>query len=255
MQGGWFTVEKVDSDTFIISEYRHWEEVHCYLLIGVKKALLIDTGLGVGNLKSVVSDLTRLPVEVVTTHVHWDHIGGHRFFQNIAVFEDEEKWLSGQFPLPLSVVKESLLKEPCHFPENFDIAAYQIYQNGAACVLHDGDIIDLQSRRLRVIHTPGHSPGHICLYEKERQYLFSGDLVYAGCLDAFYPTTDPDLFRASIKKVKDLPIQRILPGHHQWDIPPSLIQKIDGAFDELWQAGKLKHGMGIFDFHQFQIHI
>ena len=71
----WFTVEKIDEDTYAISEYQHWEETHCYLLCGTKRALLIDTGLGVANIKEVVDKLTMLPIFVVTTHVHWDHIG------------------------------------------------------------------------------------------------------------------------------------------------------------------------------------
>ena len=73
----WFTVEPIDSDTFIISEYKHWEETHCYLLCGTKKALLIDTGLGIENIKKVVENLTALPVSVLTTHAHWDHIFVH----------------------------------------------------------------------------------------------------------------------------------------------------------------------------------
>lgn len=49
--GNWFTIEKIDSNTYAISEYKHWEETHSYLLIGEKSALLIDTGLGVSNIK------------------------------------------------------------------------------------------------------------------------------------------------------------------------------------------------------------
>ena len=81
----WFTVEKIDEDTYAISEYQHWAETHCYLLCGTKRALLIDTGLGVANIKEVVDKLTMLPIFVVTTHVHWDHIGGHQYFENIGV--------------------------------------------------------------------------------------------------------------------------------------------------------------------------
>jgi glyoxylase-like metal-dependent hydrolase (beta-lactamase superfamily II) len=63
----WFTVEKIDNDTFVISEYKHWEETHCYLLRGDKQAVLIDTGLGVDNIKNVVDRLTTLPILVLTT--------------------------------------------------------------------------------------------------------------------------------------------------------------------------------------------
>ncbi len=76
----WFTVTSIDSQTFVISEYKHWEETHCYLLCGRERAILIDTGLGVSNIKAVVDSLGSLPLMVVTTHVHWDHIGGHRYF-------------------------------------------------------------------------------------------------------------------------------------------------------------------------------
>ena len=124
----WFTIEQIDRDTFSISEYKHWEETHCYLLCGEKCAILIDTGLGVSNIRKIVDSLTELPVMAVTTHVHWDHIGGHKYFDNIAVYEAEKDWLSVRFPIPLQVVKNNLTRLPCNFPRDFDINAYQIFQ-------------------------------------------------------------------------------------------------------------------------------
>ena len=146
----WFTIEQIDRDTFSISEYKHWEETHCYLLCGEKCAILIDTGLGVSNIRKIVDSLTELPVMAVTTHVHWDHIGGHKYFDNIAVHEEEKDWLSVRFPIPL---------------------------------------------------------------------------------------------------------QKVLPGHHQLDIPVSLIADIEAGFAKLSRAGKLKQGNGLFEFRDFQIHI
>ena len=72
----WFTVDKIDPQTHIISEYRHWEETHCYLLEGSDRALLIDTGLGICDISVEVRKLTSKPVTAVATHIHWDHIGG-----------------------------------------------------------------------------------------------------------------------------------------------------------------------------------
>lgn len=251
----WFTVEKIDDSTFAVSEYKHWEETHCYLLIGGKRAVLIDSGLGVGNIKKVVDRLTELPITVITTHAHWDHIGGHKYFDDIAVHEAEREWLEGEFPIPLSVVKKNLMSEPCDFPKDFDADKYEIFKGVPKSILHDGDRIALGDRLLTVIHTPGHSPGHCCFYEEERKYLYSGDLIYCGCLDAFYPTTDPKLFRESVKKVKGLDIGRILPAHHRLDVPIDIIERVDKAFDDIKRSGKLAHGGGIFDYGDFSIHI
>ena len=251
----WFTVEKIDTQTFAISEYKHWEETHCYLLCGNDRAILIDTGLGVSNIKNVVDSLTKLPVTVVTTHAHWDHIGGHRYFEDIAVHALEKDWLSVRFPLPLQVVKSNLTKEPCDFPSDFDADTYQIFHGEPQEVLHDGDLLDLGGRMLKVIHTPGHSPGHCCFYEPGRKYLFSGDLIYKGCLYAFYPTTDPQLFYRSVKAVQRYDVSRVLPGHHQLDIPISLVNEIAAGFAQLEEKGQLKQGAGLFSFESFQLQI
>ena len=190
----WFTVEAADADTFVISEYQHPEQTHCYLLLGDSRALLIDTGLGVSDIGAVVSSLTSLPVTAAATHVHWDHIGGHRHFSDIAVHGKEAGWLSGGFPLPLNVIKKNLMAGVREFPADFDMDRYEIYGGGAGRLISDGDVFDLGGRRLSLLHTPGHSPGHLCFWEPARGYLFSGDLIYAGMLDMFYPTTSPEAF-------------------------------------------------------------
>lgn len=251
----WFTVENIDNDTFAISEYQHWEETHCYLVCGTQKAVLIDTGLGIENIKKVTDSLTALPIMAVTTHVHWDHIGGHKYFDTIAVHELEQEWISGGFPIPLQAVKRNLLHGNCDFPKGFAIDDYQIYQGIPEIILHDGDCIDLGNRKLTVIHTPGHSPGHCCFYEPERKYLYTGDLIYSGCLDAFYPTTDPETFWESVRKIQPLEKKRVLPGHHLLNIPITIIDSIEKAFQKLAQEGKLRQGNGVFDFDGFQIHI
>ncbi len=251
----WFTVEQIDRGTFAISEYSHWEETHCYLLLGRSSALLIDTGLGVENIRREVDALTSLPVIAVTTHVHWDHIGGHGYFDSIAVFKDEREWLDGGFPLPLAAVKAGLTKEPHDFPPSFDPEKYTVFQGKPNIVFDDRHTFDLGGRFVTAVHTPGHSPGHCCFYEKDRGYLYTGDLIYKGCLYAFYPTTDPLLFASSVKKVSRLDIKRLLPGHHEINIPVSTVNEVNRAFDGLQKTGRLRQGEGIFDFGPFQIQI
>lgn len=251
----WFTVEQIDGDTFAISEYRHWEETHCYLLLGTKRALLIDTGLGVSDIEAVVKSLTSLPVTVVTTHVHWDHIGGHRHFERIAVHHLERDWLDGRFPLPPQVVRRNLTARPCAFPEGFDPERYRVFQGPPQVIFEDGYRFDLGGRAVTALHTPGHSPGHCCFYEPARKYLYSGDLIYQGCLDAFYPTTDPKRFFESVQTISRLDVGRVLPGHHRLDLPVSLIGEVERGFRGLEQSGQLRQGGGIFDFGAFQLHL
>ncbi len=85
----WFTVDAIDKDTFVISEYRHWEETHCYLLNGTQRSLLIDTGLGICDISQVTAKLTDRPITAVATHVHWDHIGGHKYYPDFYAHERE----------------------------------------------------------------------------------------------------------------------------------------------------------------------
>ncbi|HWT73619.1 MAG TPA: MBL fold metallo-hydrolase [Mobilitalea sp.] len=250
----WFTIEMMDQNTYAISEKQHWEETHCYLLIGKLRALLIDTGLGVSNVHNVIKELTDLPVTAIPTHIHWDHIGGLKHFHDVAIHEAEMEWLV-HFPLPLQIVKQNLLREPCEFPQDFNIDNYQVFHGKPSLILHDNDTIDLGGRIIQVIHTPGHSPGHMCLYENDKGYLFSGDLIYEGTLDAFYPSTDPYEFMLSVGKVKEFPINKVFPAHHKLNISVELIDQIYQSFASLQEDGKLIQGNGIYRFKNYNIHI
>ena len=151
----WFAVDRIDDDTYIISEYRHWEETHCYLLIGKARALLIDTGLGIRNIAEVVASLTDKPVTAIATHVHWDHIGGHRYFPDFYVHESELDWINGKFPLPINVVRDMVM-DRCDAPNDFDVAKYELFSGTPTKVLRGGEVIDLGGRAVEAVHTAGH---------------------------------------------------------------------------------------------------
>lgn len=123
----WFTIDRIDSDTHIISEYRHWEETHCYLLEGSERALLIDTGLGISNISERVEKLTAKPVTAVATHIHWDHIGGHKYYPDFYAHEAELNWLSGEFPLSIETVQQMVL-DRCDPPDGYDVSTYEFFK-------------------------------------------------------------------------------------------------------------------------------
>jgi len=250
----WFTIDQITEDTYILSEYRHWEETHSYLLIGAQKALLIDTGLGIANINAEVRELTDLPVTAVATHIHWDHIGGHRYFPDFYAHGEELNWLNGEFPLSLDQIKAMVL-DRCDPPNDFDVDNYEFFQGTPTRVLKDNDTIDLGGRVLQVLHTPGHSPGHMCFYEEDRGWLFTGDLVYKDTLLAYYPSTDPQAYLKSIERVAALPVKRVFPAHHSLDIQPEILTRMRDAFRGLQAEGKLHHGSGIYDYEDFAIWI
>ena len=248
----WFTIDQVDESTYIISEYHHWEETHCYLLIGSERALLIDTGLGVCNIYEQVRRLTDKPVTAVATHIHWDHIGGHKYFPEFYAHEAELDWLNGKIPLPLQAVK-NMVADRCELPEDFCINGYAIFQGKPGRLLDDGDTIDLGGRTIQVLHTPGHSPGHLCFWEDEKGYLYSGDLVYEGTLFANYPSTDPQSYMTSLEKIASLPIKQLFPGHHSLNISPELVIQMRDAFCGLNEDRKLCHGSGTYNYGDWAI--
>ena len=250
----WFTVDQIDEFTYIISEYQHWEENHSYLLVGDERALLIDTGLGIGDIGSLVRELTQKQIAAVATHVHWDHIGGHKDFSEIYTHKAELHWLDGNFPLHISEVRR-MLADHCVFPNSFSLEEYRLFQGKPTELLEDGDVLDLGGRWLQVFHTPGHSPGHLCFWEEKTGYLFTGDLVYLGTLLADFPSTDPVQYLSSLEKVAKLPAKRLFPGHHSLDITPDLVRKMRDAFAELAASGKLYHGSGCYHYNNWAVRL
>lgn len=242
----WFTVERIDSDTFVISEYKHPEETHCYLLCGLERCLLIDTGLGVGDISGIVGQLSDKPVIAAATHIHWDHIGGYGRFDTICAHSAELDWLNGGFPLPIKAVRRMLTEGD--LPNGFEPDEYNVYQGAPSRILADGDKIELGGRTIEVLHTPGHSPGHMCFWEEGRGYLFTGDLIYKGRLYANYPSTDPAAYLRSVERISEVPAERIFPGHHSLDVRPELISEIRDALRRLDDEGLLHHGSGAHCF-------
>lgn len=251
----WFEINKIDTNTYVIQENKHWEKANCYLLLGDKFAVLIDTGMGISNIEKEILSITELPIMVLTTHVHWDHIGGHKYFDNFGVHKCELEWISERFPIPVDIVKSNIMRDDIEFPEMFNIEKYSIFNGTPSFIQKEGDIIDLGNRKLKIIHTPGHSPGHCCFYDMDKKYLFFGDLVYKGCLDMFYESTNPFHFLNSIKILESLDIQKILPGHYDLNIDVEIINKIDNALTGLLNMKSKGYVKGLYKFEDFEIRL
>ncbi|MCQ2592091.1 MAG: MBL fold metallo-hydrolase [Treponema sp.] len=145
-------IKELRKDLFLLDEAG---ESTGYLLVGEKKACLIDTMMGYNNLKKVVEELTDKPVIVVNTHCHPDHIFGNVYFEKVYINpKDKDEAL---FFLADKEAKGQ------KFPPFVDI--------------NHGDIIDLGGRTLKIYELSGHTKGGILLLCPEERILFTGDSI------------------------------------------------------------------------------
>lgn len=257
IKDSWFTIKEIDKTTYAISEYGHWEKVHSFLLVGKEKAALIDTGLGIDSIKRVTDQLTDLPIVVITTHVHADHIGSHGEFENIYVHEEDADWLiNGIKGLSIEQIRKDIGRDiTLPVPETFNPNTYQPYQGQPTGLLQEGDGIDIGDRKLTIYHTPGHSPGHISVFDTRKGYLFTGDLLYDKTpVYAFYPTTNPVDLVHSLEKIAEIPhVTKVFGSHNTLGLEPEILQEVKGAVRELREKDLVKHGTGIHKFIGFSV--
>ena len=179
----WFEVYRIDDDIFAIYEPGQFEEVISFLIDGDDFALMFDTGLGIGNIRRVVDQLTDKDVVVLNSHTHYDHIGGNHLFDTIyGTSLDYTRARSAGSP-PEAVagfLREGWVWKP--LPPDFDAATYQSHAFEIDKTVTEGDRIDIGGRVLEILFTPGHAPDSICLIDRENRQLFTGDTFYLAPL-------------------------------------------------------------------------
>jgi len=189
--------------------------VNMYLVIGQARAALIDSGMGIGDVRAETLKLTSLPCTVLNTHYHWDHVGGNALFAERAIHENEAELLA-QEP-DIGVFRQAMQSPDARavLPPSFDPTAYRVVPGPATRTLHDGDLVDLGGRVLRVLHVPGHSPGHVAYLDEASGILFTGDTAYRGPVYACFEGSDPEALASSVKRLAALPgVTAICPGHN-----------------------------------------
>lgn len=170
--------KKLSDDLYVITET---ESVHCYVILGSEKAVVFDIGYGYENIMPLVREITPLPVMLVLSHGDPDHGLGASQFDDVWLHElDYGKLLWND---TLQMRERALgyrLKKMPELAGEIDEKAYfeqHIYQHTTPHFLKDHELIELGGKTLEVLHTPGHSYGHIMLLDKQKKRLFSGDQV------------------------------------------------------------------------------
>jgi len=137
---------------------------------------------------------------IVNTHGHFDHIGGNGYFidANIAIHDADA-----------DIVENGDVKKS--YAEYYD---GKLNPRNVNRRLKDGDTINVGKLDLEVIHTPGHTPGSICLYDKKSETLFTGDTVFSdGVGRTDMPGGNEEDLSASLDRLSGLKVKALLPGH------------------------------------------
>lgn len=159
----WFHIIQLDESTYAISEPRYIQKNVSYLLVGRRSALLFDTGPGVYSIHEVVDKLTHLPVLVLPSHLHFDHVGRIEEFSSIALVSTPD--LRRQ-------AADGILSES---PEQYLLLGKHEFR--VSRWLSAGETLDLGERQITILSTPGHTPDSVSVLDSDRHRIFTGDLL------------------------------------------------------------------------------
>jgi len=211
----WYRTQRFGDDVTLIEEphIKPFYRCNMWHVRGRERDLLFDTGLGHFPLRRHVALVRERPILCVASHSHFDHIGNHHEFADRRIHGNEADILAS--PDRERTLAERYADEQMFdaLPEGWVSRDYRIEPAPATSTLKDGDAIDLGDRAFEVIHTPGHSPGGIALWEKKTGTLLSGDIVYDGplILDTYH--ADLADYDASMERLAKLPVTMVHGGH------------------------------------------
>ncbi len=209
------------------------ENVFEFLFVGEQRALLFDTGFGFGDLAGRVREITDLPLYIVNSHGHLDHVCGNFQFQ-------EQIYISAK---DIELCKEHNSKEMRRdaiegakhtldyqtnlisniLPEDFDEESYVNQGSGNLVPMEDGHIFGLGNMTLISYEFPGHTQGSMGLYYQQERVLFTGDAMNAF-LWLFAPeATDLATYKKSLAKAKNLELDKVGFSHNPFLAPATIL--------------------------------
>jgi glyoxylase-like metal-dependent hydrolase (beta-lactamase superfamily II) len=224
----WFKVYRAADGVYAIVEPFQSQEAISYLILGTKRAMLFDTGIGVVPIRPVVESLTKLPVLVLNSHTHFDHVGGNWEFTNIGAMDTPFTHANEAGQPHARVAGEVRDESFCHGPPaGLDTAAYRSRPWHASETARDGTTYDIGGRTLEVLATPGHTPDAIALLDRAHGLLWTGDSFYDGTIWLFSPETDLDAYEKSIARMNALApsLKQLLPAHNTANVAPGQLAK------------------------------
>ena len=232
-QQAWFDVYRIRDHIYALHEPGQFEEVISFLIVGDDRALLFDTGLGIGDIKAVVAALTDKPLLVLNSHSHYDHVGGNYQFSQLlgrdTPFGRERARGTANQQLA-EFVSPAWIWKPT--PPGFDPQTYRIKPYTVSQWVEEGQFIDLGGTSLELVDTPGHAPDCISLVDHNRRMLFTGDTFYLAPLYTHLTGSNLQDYRASAAKLAALggSIDTLITSHNVPTASGEYLEAMDQAF-------------------------
>ncbi|MEG3182176.1 MBL fold metallo-hydrolase [Sphingomonas sp. LT1P40] len=201
MVDDYFAVQDLGGGTYAIGEPRYYQANYSYLIVGSERALLFDAGSGSRNMRPLVERLARVPVTVLPSHLHFDHLGGIAAFDRIAMLDNDAV---------RAQVHDGVLKPDRYaFLGMFDGKAPPAVK--IAEWIKPETRIDLGDRVVTILSTPGHTPHSAAILDERAGWLFTGDFIYPTMLYAFLPGASMSDYRRTAQHlIKRLPERTVL---------------------------------------------
>lgn len=236
----WFEVYKITDTIYALYEMGQFEEVISYLILGEERALLFDTGLGVGDMAGLVAALTDLPVSVLNSHTHYDHVGGNFAFENIYGTATDYTATNARGRAN-DVVKE-FVGPGWVWKEMPNGVSYDNYESKPFTItdtISDGDTIDLGGRVLKFYHVPGHAPDAVVLVDRAERLMFTGDTFYPATLYAHLVGSDVEEYVKTAERLAIIgtDVDILLPAHNEPWVSSDFLGAMHRAFLDIQRPG------------------
>ncbi len=241
----WFKVYEVGDGVYAIAEPFNYQEVISYLIIGSERNILFDTGMGMDRISNVVKELSPLPVIVINSHTHYDHIGGNHEFETVYAIDTAYTEQFSSIGWNHDQVKQEVTSEAfCskRLP-TLDTASYKIkpYKDKIKKFITDGDTIDIGGRIIEILQVPGHTPDCVALLDRSSGYLWTGDMYYEARIWLFFEGTNLNAYEKSISRFAGLAptLKAVFPAHNKPTALPLHLIDLQMAFDSIRNGTKV----------------
>ncbi|PID61604.1 MAG: hypothetical protein CSB44_06095 [Gammaproteobacteria bacterium] len=205
-----FFVAQLDEKTYAIGEPEAWTKNFSYLILGNKRALLFDAGIGQFDIRPIIQQITDLPLTFSPSHFHYDHTG-QADWERVAIIDMPH--------IRQQAEGNTLALTGGQYLGGFEGLEPPVWH--VTEWIKPGEYIDLGERKLKVLYTPGHTDNSVSLVDEERDMMFSGDFIMRGHHQAFSPTSSMGDYLQSARRMtkflSDYPSMPIYSAHGMAD--------------------------------------